>query len=401
MIMDVFVARQPIFDRAKKIYGYELLFRSGMSNAFPHVDGETATSSLLSSSFFTVGIDIIAGGKPVFINFTEELLLSGAPQMFPKDSAVIEILEDIQVTTALITACRALRNNGYTLALDDFVYQGEKQTALIEMAKIIKIDFRATPMAEIERMVAELRPYGCQFLAEKVETHAEFNQALAMGFSYFQGYFFARPEVLKNKDISASQLTLLQLIEQVQTAEFDVGRLEKLINQDVSISYKLLNYLNSAYFPRIAPISSISQAITFLGERGVRLFVSLIVTSKLAANKPDELLRVSIIRARFLQNLAETAGEDSGDAFLLGLFSLLDAMLDTPMERILKRLPLKETVKSALIEREGKLFPYIALVECYEQCQWEAVDELLAGINMPPAKVPELYMDAVNMANHL
>jgi len=399
--MDVFLARQPIFDRNKRIYGYELLFRSGMSNAFPHVDGQTATSSLLSSSFFTVGIDIISGGKPAFINFTEELLLSGAPRMFPKDSTVIEILENIEVTTPLITACRALYDAGYTLALDDFIYQGEKQTALIEMAKIIKIDFRAMPMAEIEKMVADLQPYGCQFLAEKVETHAEFNQAMAMGFSYFQGYFFARPEVLKNKDISASQLTILQLIEQVNAREFDIERLERLINQDVSISYKLLNYLNSAYFSRLSPISSISQAIIFLGEQGVRLFVSLIATSKLAADKPDELLRVSIIRARFLQNLAAIAGEDSGDAFLLGLFSLLDAMLDNSMERILGRLPLNDSVKTALIERQGKLFPYIDLVERYEQCSWDAVDELLVVIDSPPEKVPELYMDAVNMANNV
>ena len=395
------MARQPIFDRAKNIYAYELLFRSGMSNAFPHVDGETATSSLLSSSFFTVGIDTIAGGKSAFINFTEELLLTGAPQMFPKNSTVIEILENIVVTMPLIVACRALSNKGYILALDDFVYQGEKQLALIEMAKIIKIDFRSTPMAEIKKMVVELRPYGCEFLAEKVETYAEFAQALAMGFNYFQGYFFARPEVLKNKDISASELTVLQLIEQIHTMEFDVKRLENLINQDVSISYKLLNYLNSAYFSRLSPISSISQAIAFVGERGLRLFVSLIATSKLAAGKPNELLRLSIARARFLQNLAETANEDGSDAFLLGLFSLLDAMLDNPMERILGHLPLKKAVKMALIDRQGELFPYIDLVEHYERCQWEAVDDLLAVMNILPEKVPALYMDAVNMANSM
>lgn len=399
--MDVFVARQPIFDRAKKIHAHELLFRTGMSNVFPHVDSETATSSLLSSSFFTVGIDIIASGKPVFVNFTEDLLLNGAPQMFPKDKTVIEILENIEVTMPLIMACRALRDAGYTLALDDFVYQGKKQMALIEMAEIIKIDFRATSMTDIERIVTDFHQYGCHFLAEKVESHAEFNQALAMGFNYFQGYFFARPEVLKNKDISASQLTILQLIEQVQTVKFDVERLEQLVNQDVSISYKLLNYLNSSYFSLLSPISSISQAIVFLGERGVRLFISLIATSKLAADKPDELLRMSVIRARFLQNLTEMVGKDSGHAFLLGLFSLLDAMLDNSMERILGHLPLTEMVKMALIERQGELFPYLDLVEHYEQCQWEAVDELLAAMAIAPEKVPELYMDAVNMANHV
>ncbi len=241
--MDVFVARQPIFDTHKKLYAYELLFRTGMTNAFPDMDGETATSSLLSSSFFTVGIEQISGGHRTFINFTEDLLLKGAPTMLPAGNVVVEVLEDVHPTEEVIDSCKSLVAKGYDLALDDFVFTDE-WLPLVKIAKVIKIDFRLTPIEEIEKIVAIIKQYKCKLLAEKIETYDEFQQALDMGFVYFQGYFFAKPEILKNKDIPSSQLTLLQLITEVNRTEFDVTTLERLINQDVSVSFKLLKYLN-------------------------------------------------------------------------------------------------------------------------------------------------------------
>ena len=396
--MDVFVARQPIFTKHKKLFAYELLFRTGMSNAFPNIDGGIATSSLLSSSFFTIGIDKISGGKQVFINFTENLLVRGTPTMFPKNKIVVEVLEDVQATDDVITACQNLKQAGYVLALDDFVYQ-KQLTPLIELAKIIKIDFRLTPIEEIEKIVATIKPFNCQFLAEKIETYLEFEKAVQMGFSYFQGYFFAKPEVLKNKDISSSQLTVLQLISEVNRQDFDTTKLEKLINQDVAIPYKLLNYLNSAYFARVHSISSIRQAITFLGEKGVRLFVSLIATSKLAEQKPDELMRTSIIRARFLENIGKEKKMQGGDLFMLGLFSLLDAMLDNSMEYLVGQLPLSQEIKEALVLRTGPLYPFLSLVELYEACNWEQLTSLLTQLNIPEDKILDFYLDAVNMAD--
>lgn len=396
--MDVFVARQPIFNKHKKLFAYELLFRTGMSNAFPNIDGGTATSSLLSSSFFTVGIDKISGGKKVFINFTEELLVRGTPTMFPKEKIIVEVLEDVQATQEVVAACQSLVQKGYSLALDDFVYQ--KQLApLIELAKIIKIDFRLTPVAEVAEIVSTLKSYKCQFLAEKIETYEEFKKALDMGFNYFQGYFFAKPEVLKNKDISSSQMTIMQIIYEVNRAEFDNHKLEKLINQDVSISYKILNYLNSAYFARLQPISSIRQAITFLGENGVRLFVSLIATSKLAEHKPDELMRTSIIRARFLEHIGEELQLNSSELFMLGLFSLLDAMLDNSMEYLVGQLPLTADITEALVKRSGRLFPYLQMLEYYESCKWACLETQLADLGVSSNKVLDFYLDSVRMAD--
>lgn len=314
--MDVFVARQPIFRANMKLFAYELLFRTDMSNAFPGIDGGTATSSLLSSSFFTVGIERISGGKLVFINFTEELLLRATPLMFSPDEVVVEILEDVQPTKEVIAACQALHQKGYTLALDDFVFHDNLQP-LIEIAKIIKIDFTLTPIEEMSALLSQLKGDKLEFLAEKIETYEEFMAAKALGFRYFQGYFFAKPEILRNKDISLSQLTIMRLICEVNRADCDFKKLERLINQDVSISFKLIKYLNSAYFARLQPISSIKQAIAFLGERGIRMFVSLIAASRLVDNKPDELLRISAIRAKFLEQIAIEMGIDSGELFML------------------------------------------------------------------------------------
>ncbi len=396
--MDVFVARQPIFKVDKKLFAYELLFRTGMSNAFPGIDGGTATSSLLSSSFFTVGIERISGGKLVFINFTEELLLRGTPTLFPQDQVVVEILEDVQPTSEVIAACQALHQKGYILALDDFVFQKNLQP-LIDIAKIIKIDFRLTPLTEISAMLSQLKGAACEFLAEKIETHEEFLEAKALGFSYFQGYFFAKPEILKNKDISPSQLTIMQLICEVNRAECDVKKLEALINQDVSISYKLINYLNSAFYSRVQPISSIRHAIAFLGERGIRMFISLIAASRLVDNKPDELLRASAIRAKFLEQIAIELDVDSGELFMLGLFSMLDAMLDNSMEFLVGQLPLTAQMSEALVQKSGPLYPYLRLAETFESGNWSALDSQLNVMRIESDKLQDFYLNAVRLAD--
>lgn len=396
--MDVFVARQPIFNRHKRIFAYELLFRTSMANAFPDVDGETATSSLLSSTFMTIGIENISGGYKVFINFTEELLLRGTPTLLPKDKILVEILEDVQPSPEIIDACQALQKKGYDLALDDFVFK-KNLIPLIKISKIIKVDFRLTPREEIKQLVEALSCYPCKLLAEKVETYEEFQHALSLGFSYFQGYFFSKPEILRNKDISSSQLTIMQLICEVNRIEFNVNTLEKLINRDVSIAYKLLNYLNSAFFSRLQPLTSIRQAIAYLGERGIRLFVSLVATSHLAANKPDELMKASIVRARFLEHLGGEVKKSSGEFFMLGLFSLIDAMLDNSMEYLIGQLPLTADVSEALISRSGNLFPYLRLVELYEAGEWDEIEVTLTEKDLNGERIIGFYLDALKMAD--
>ncbi len=397
--MDVFVARQPIFNKHQKIYAYELLFRNGLVNAFPGVDGAEATSSLLSSSFFTIGIEQIASGHKAFINFTAEMLVDGVPALFPKNNIVVEILENVQPTAEVIEACRDLVNKGYTLALDDFVYT-EALIPLIELAQIVKIDFGLLSTVAIAEIVQVLKQYSCKLLAEKIETNEEFILASSMGFVYFQGYFFSKPEILKNKDIACSQLALLQLVVELSRAEFEIDDIEKLVNNDIAISFKLLNYLNSAYYARPQPISSIRQAIAFLGEKGTRLFVSLIAMSKLCEHKPDELIRTSCIRARFLALIGKKLKLDESIFFMLGLFSMLDAILDMSMEALMLQLRVSEDISGALIYKTGILFPYLQLIQLYEAGEWESLDAVLKKLELDEHKIMDFYLDAIQWSNN-
>jgi EAL and modified HD-GYP domain-containing signal transduction protein len=396
--MDVFVARQPIFDIDKKIYAYELLFRSGESNGFPDIDGETATTSLLSSSFFTVGIEKVGAGKLVFINFTEDLILNRTPQLFPPQKMMVEILEDVSPGPEIVAACTELKEKGYLLALDDFVYS-KQFDELLHLSDIIKIDFRLTPVETLGEMVKTLKQYNCRLLAEKVETYEEFHKAVELGFDYFQGYFFSKPEVLKNKDLSSSQMGLIRLISQINSAEFDVDSLAELVAQDVSLTYKLLKYINSSHFSRLQPLSSIRQAISFLGENGFKMFVSLIATSKLSENKPGELIRASIIRAKFLEQVGSYLKKESSELFLLGLFMSIDAMLDQSIENIIGKMPLSEKLKEALVARKGELFIFVRLIETYEAGNWIAFRFAQKKLNLTDTIVSDFYVEALGWAD--
>ncbi|MGD8893080.1 MAG: HDOD domain-containing protein [Desulfobacterales bacterium] len=398
--MKVYVARQPIFKKNKKLYGYELLFRGGMSNSFPDIDGDTATSKLLSNSFFNIGIDQLTGGKMAFINFTQELLVRKIPMMFPIENMMVEILEDVNPNKELVNACLDIFRAGYAIALDDFVFKDELKP-LIKLAQIIKIDFMLSPIEEIKRLVNMLKGSKIKLLAEKIETYDEFEMALSMGFTYFQGYFFSKPEILSSKEITPSKITLLQIVGEANKKDCNFDKLEKLINRDVSISYKLLRYINSAFFKRACEISTIKHAIVLLGENEIKRFISLVTTAELASDKPDELVRTSIIRARFceLLGLNSSNGTDVSELFLMGLFSLIDAMLDNTMESIMKNLPLSKNIKQALIEANGGLVDYLKFVSYYETANWDQCSSIIAKIRVDEDKIPEFYQDAVNWAD--
>jgi c-di-GMP-related signal transduction protein len=398
--MDVFVARQPIFKRDKKIFGYELLFRDGSSSVFSGEDGNIATSNVLSNSFFSIGIESITGKHPAFINFTRDLLLKQAPHMFPKENIVVEILEDIMPEEDIINACRELSQKGYTIALDDFFYRSGMKP-LIALADIIKFDFRSSPIEKIREDIERFSRYNIKFLAEKVETNEEFQTALDMGCEYFQGYFFSKPETIKGKDISSVQMNLLGIMAEANRRDFQFDKVESIISRDVAISYKLLRYINSAFYRRAATVSSIKQAMLLLGENGIRSFLSLIAMTKLGKNKPDELIRSSIIRAKFCELLGgkKAAGIDSSELFTLGLFSSIDAILDDTMENLMAKLPLSNDLKETLIHKEGKLNNYLGLTVSYEKGDWEGVSKFSNSIIVNDQALPQYFLNAINWAD--
>jgi len=400
--MDVYLARQPIFDRNKQIAGYELLFRGGMENSFPDINGESATSRLLSNAFFTSTIEQVTGGKRAFINFTRDLLLKKIPTLFPPQVTTIEILEDVTPDKDVIQCCTEFFHQGYVLALDDFTYTPAMEP-LIDLGHIIKVDFLQSSKDQIRDYAKQFLSKGKKLLAEKVETNEVFKEALTMGYSLFQGYFFSRPQVMKHVDIPALKINLLDLMLETRKEDYSVRKLQKLVERDVGISYKLLRYLNSPFFRRSQEITSIGHAIAMLGEKGIRSFLSVIILSEMSQDKPDELLKSSIIRARMCELLGHQKGSrpDPSELFTLGLFSHIDAILDADMESIMKKVPLALEIKKTLLGEKNTLTDYLDLSKSYQQGAWEKVHAAAAALQISPGELPRIYFDSLGWADSL
>lgn len=397
--MDIFVARQPIFDCRLKTYGYELLFRDGLDNVFPDIDGDTASSRVLSSSFLGMGVEKLTGGRKAFVNFTPNLLLKRLPRLFSPDILISELLEDIEPESDILAAVAQMRREGCHFALDDFVFH-EKLEPLMEFAEIIKVDIRQTSLEEARRLIDRLKGRPIRFLAEKVETMDEYRQTRDMGFSYFQGYFFSKPEIVSRRSIAPGKLRLLQIVMELNGEEPDVGRLEELIKTDISLSYRLLQYMNSAFYNFPRKITSIREAIIFLGLTEVRKIVTLLATANLADSKPGELIRASVIRARLCELVGKAGGygDDCSELFLLGLFSLMDAILDADMGQLMGQLPLSDRLKTALVNKKGDLSEFLTLITCYERGLWNACPGLSDSCH--PMKVTvETYAEAIGWAD--
>ncbi len=400
---DAFVARQPIFDNQKKIFGYELLFRDEPTLPALPVDGDTATSTVLGNSMLAIGLEKLVHGKKAFINFTQNLLIQKVPFLLPKEKTVIEILETVEPSSDVIQICRELADDGYIIALDDFVYQ-PKLLPFLELASIVKFDIRQTSFTDIECVLKNFPPRDDRILlAEKVETHQEYHIARQMGFDLFQGFFFREPELVHGKAIARSHLSEMQIVSEVHKSDLSFDKLERIIAPDVGLSYKLLRYINSAFFAKSNKISSIRQALVYLGESEIRRFISLVVLSDLARKKSDELIRSSCIRAKFLESLAEVAPmpAEGPVLFTLGIFSHIDAILDQPMDKVMKQLPLALIIRTALAERKGDLIGYLALIEYYEKAQWYLVCNLSAALKIDAELLPQLYWQACLYANIL
>src|SRR5580658_4770528 len=356
--MDVFVARQPIFDRTRQLYAYELLFRSDeVHNEYNGADSSSATTQVIANSLLTFGLENVACGKKVFLNFDYSLLMGGMHAVLPRETTVLEILESVEPNDELIAACRDLNEQGYTFALDDFVDHPGFEP-LTQIAKMIKVDMRTTSKPEQERLLRTYRPRGIAMVAEKVETHEEFEWAKGAGYDYFQGYFFARPAILKGHQIPAAKVNCLRLLREMQFSDLNFEELRAIISADLSLSYKLLRYVNSALFARQGEIQSIAHSLAILGEEAIRHWAALAALPILAKDKPGELVTHSLVRACFCERLTQLAKDsEHGRGFLMGLFSLLDALIDVPLEEALHQAGVGPAISGALLGTEGQAGP--------------------------------------------
>lgn len=397
-----FIARQPILDKDVRVAGYELLFRSGVENAFGETDGAAATSSLVSYALFIRGLNSITGGKRAFINFNRDSLVGEVIPLLPPESLVVEVLEEVTPDEEVLRRLAHLRKKGYILALDDF--DGlDMKNPFLDYVQVVKVDFQEVPPERREGIAASLRDRKLTLLAEKVERFEDYDQARRMGYALFQGFFFCRPSMVQRESLPESKVNLMLLLREIHRPEIDLDRVEEIVRHDVSLSYRLLHFVNSAYFGRRSEATTVRQAVIFLGSKQLRRWGTLLACSGLGVDRPAELLSVALMRARFGELLAPLMGleERSEELFVTGLFSVLDALLSMPMEAVLEDLSLSEEVESALLGRPCNLHQVLELVQRFERGDWSGLDPLLEGFRLDEKTLSPLYVQAIESSREM
>lgn len=396
--MEVLIARQPIFNRTRQLDSYELLFRRDeVQSEFDGTNSTTATLQVLANTLLSFGLENILCGKRAFVNFDSTLLTGGMHAILPKDSIVLELPDSVEPTAEVTAACSDLHRQGYTIALDDFVSPSKKEP-LVPFAKILKVDMRTTGRAEMERLLRAYQPRGIAMLAEKVETEEEFAWAHQTGYDLFQGFFFARPSLVRCEQISSTRITCLRLISELQSEEINFAKIENLISQDASLCYKLLRYVNSSLFAFRVEIRSIKHALVTIGIDGIRHWIALAAVPALAEDRPFELVMHTLVRASFSERVAALAGlHEAGRAFLMGILSLLDALLGIALEKALNHVAVDPMITRALLGASAEHDPLRVvhkLVGAYEVADWETVGLLASELRIPGSAVAAAYADA-------
>ncbi|AUZ27672.1 hypothetical protein BHT94_09015 [Bacillus licheniformis] len=405
--MRVFVARQPIFNRKEQVVAYELLYRESEENVYSAKDGDQATTDLVINSFLNIGIEKLTEGKRCFVNFTESLMFSNLPTSFNPKQLVIEILEDIPITPALISRCKELKKMGYMLALDDFYAINPQNEDLLEKLMsyidILKIDFLKTTRMERRKI---LQTYGCSgliFLAEKVETRKEYKQAVQDGFQLFQGYFFSEPRIISGHDLSTHFYSYYELLNELSKEQPNIKRVTEYIERDLSLSYQILKFLNSSHSRLSQKIESIQQAIMLLGFNEIKRWIYILSFKDLSRkgnSSKHEIIKISLMRAKLCELLArKTARPQPASYMLIGMFSLIDTLLHREIEDIIQELPLIDEVGQALLGHQNDYYQMLELVKLIESNNWDTCTEL--GKELDKEEAYECYLEALEWCHKL
>lgn len=399
--MDAYFARQPILDERNKLFGYELLFRpnpkvnSSGDNIL--VDGDKATISILNAVDWG-GIERITGGTHAFINFTEQLILDDVAAMYPKEHLVVEVLETVNITPAVLNALRALKDKGYIIAADDYEHQ-ENHQELLDLCDIIKLEVDGSAKAwhNLERVSASIDHSRCRLLAEKVETEEIVEQAKVMGCTLFQGYYFAKPKLVMEKTINPMRFNQIRLMREIAKPDADFAAMADIIKQDLGLSARTLRLVNSAYYGLENEVKNITQAVALLGENEMRRWIIFTSLNDMCDDKPAELVVMSMVRARFCEQVAKVTkrGRDAEAYFLAGLFSLLDVLTDTSLEQCLSRMRMPQKTEAILLEQNADDRMVLDLIIAMENSDWAQVSTLCSRLGLKEDAVSDIYMDAI------
>ena len=398
--MSSYVARQPIVDMDKNTVAFELLYRDGEENSFPDVSADYATKSILVNQIL-VHQKRILDEKTGFVNFGYDSLLERLPFDFPHKNYVIEILESCLPSEELFNIVVELKQKGYTVALDDFV-PSKEWLRFYPYIDIIKFDITTYPLNKAAEYLKKLAIYDIKFLAERVETYDEFNQAKASGFELFQGYFFSKPEIIQSKILDSTVSSKIQLSVAISQEELDLALIENIIASNPGLSFKLLSFVNEVAILR-APIKSLQQALVYLGEDRVRKFITYAVIKTLNSDKPSILSNMSLQRAKFFELSLSAMGLDHKKelGYLCGMLSIIDALLDADMEAILTPLNINQEIKNALLGGEGILNKLIKLAEAVEASDWSKVDQLTKELDITESQVINSSVESTLWADEI
>jgi len=388
-----FVARQPIFDRSEKVFGYELLFRDGIEDYFRASDADAASRSTVDSSLL-MGLDVLCDGRRAFINCTRDVLLNDHVTLLPSEQTIVEVLESVEADGLVLAACQRLKEAGYLIALDDFVANDPREP-LTDLADILKVDFKRTTVEERGAMIKRYGPWRCRMLAEKVETHEEFHLARNQGFLYFQGYFFRKPEIMTAHEIPANRINYLRMLQAVSRAELDLREVENVLKSEASLCYRLLRYMNSAVFGFGTEIHSVRHALSLIGEREIRRWVRLVAAVGAGQQKSSELVLCALTRARFCELLAPKVQHGDSDLFFLGLLSLMDVILEMPMASVLEKVSVDHETKAVLLGSINHLRPLYQLMLAQESGAWDQTTGLAQQLHLSESGVAESYWQAM------
>lgn len=395
-----YVARQPILDANKSVIAYELLFRDGKSNSFPNIDPNQATSNILTNNHLTLGVEKITSDKPAFINFHAKTLIKRFPSFLDPEKVVIEILEDIDICDELISAVKSLKEKGYRLALDDHDFD-PKWEVLFPYIDIIKVDVLETPILKLSKFARQVEPWNITLLAEKVETLEQFNKLKLLGFSQFQGYFFAKPEMMKQRKVITDKQSLFELLHHANQRRLDFDAISAIFSTDPGLTYKLLRFINSPTYGTSQEITSLKHALIYIGEAELKKFISLLALSDLAQRKCSEVTKLSLIRARFCELVANKRNDEENPpkAFLTGMMSLIDGILDQDLDYVVSVLPLHEEIKAALLQQGNYLDKYLSLVKHIEKGQWQTSQQQAEALNLSESFCLDAYQSAIEWAD--
>lgn len=390
---DRYLGRQPIFDTDGTLFGYELFFRAGATEAFSG-DPEVGTREVVDH-----WLTLVPGSEShvAFLNCTRSALTDGLLLLLPPASTVLEIPPHLAPDSAVIEACRSLKKLGFRIALDHYS-PGDPRAAMLDLADLLKIDFPALGFGERQEVYATGRAACLRLLAQKIETETQKRIALAEGCSLFQGYYFAHPVLVASRRVLQNDLVYVQLLSALSESPVDLRRIEQLVSGDPSLCYRVLRVANSARQGRATAVTSVREALLLVGDDAVRRIVAVGMAGALIGSRSTALLAMVLSRARFCEQLAPFLSQDPGELFLLGVVSLLDALLGTTMESILKLLPLSSEMMQALRGEPTVPGRVLELVAALESCDWDACDRLQYLLNLPAGAIAPAYREALQWA---